>query len=369
MRVILLSTSLIFAGLYLLWMTKVLQGWYRYAAAVSVEDQPMQSISIIIPFKDEAASLPLLLDSLDALDYDLMKFELVLVNDSSTDQSAQLVAEWIKQSPISARLLCSEIPGKKAAQNLGVRNAQYNLIACTDADCIVPSKWLHRINASFQNVNTSLAFGPVKLSGSGSQFQKLEFNALIASTMGMLSLGWPIMGNGANMAFRKESYLEVVDEVARMNTPSGDDVFLLHQLAKKGKSISIIVGADAMVSTRPQPSLNALLDQRIRWASKAKYYTNRATILIGALVFFTNVFLLVLLFSCFFLPVSLLAFILVFVVKLAADFILLRSHASYFKVPFKPGYVIIQEFLNMIYIPAVAVLSQVKGYTWKGRRY
>jgi cellulose synthase/poly-beta-1,6-N-acetylglucosamine synthase-like glycosyltransferase len=366
---ILLSTSLVLAGLYLYWMTKVLQGWNSYVEATPTKGNNLQGISIVIPFKDEAEHLPLLLQSLADLDYVEDKYEILLVDDSSSDHSVQLVSEWINQTAIQSKLLYSQPPGKKAAQELGVREARYGLIACTDADCVVPNQWLVRINESFHKKYTTLAFGPVHLSGSGYKLQYLEFNALIASTMGMLGLGWAIMGNGANMAFRKDAYLEVTKQLKKKNTPSGDDVFLLHQLAKMGRQPEFIVGRDAMVATLPQPNFKAFFHQRIRWASKAKYYTNRATILIGTLVLLTNMLLLLFLVTSLFLPQALIGFALLFVVKAAADFILLKGHATYFKSPFNFGHFILQEVLNMVYVPLVAVLSQIKSYTWKGRRY
>ncbi len=366
---ILLSTSLVLASLYLYWMASVLQGWYRYVATVPASLDAFQGISIVIPFKDEAINLPSLLKSLDELDYDIQKYEVLFINDASNDGGAHLISTWIKQSDISATLLNSESPGKKAAQELGVLKARYDLIACTDADCIVPKKWLQRINEAFSNEDTKLAFGPVKFSSRGKNLQKLEFNALISSTMGMLGLGWSIMGNGANMAFRKHAYLEVTERLKQMNTPSGDDVFLLHELAKMGKQPQFLVGRDSMVKTRPQSTFNALLNQRIRWASKAKYYRNRATILIGSLVLATNLLLLVLLIASAFWPHSIIAFAILLVVKAITDFILLKSHASYFNVPFRMGYFLLQELLNIVYVPTVAMLSQLKSYSWKGRRY
>jgi biofilm PGA synthesis N-glycosyltransferase PgaC len=366
---VLLSTSLIIAGIYLFWMAKVLQGWHRYVSIANQAVVDFASISIVVPFKDESENLPELLRSFEKLDYDRSKFEVVFINDASTDSGAELVSAWIEQCDIAAVVVNSKKPGKKAAQEVGVRTVQYDIVACTDADCMVPEGWLKHINMALTSKDSSLAFGPVCLAGVGQGLQKTEFNALIASTLGMLSQGWSVMGNGANMAFKKKAYMQVADRLAQINTPSGDDVFLLQELGKMGKKPGIIAGKTAMVRTKPQPTLTAFLNQRIRWASKARYFTHAATLFVGSLVFVTNTVLLAALLLAPFTPAARIAFILLFAVKSLADYLLLKSHASYFGLPFTFWHVVVQEFINIIYVPLVALLSQTKSYTWKGRDY
>jgi biofilm PGA synthesis N-glycosyltransferase PgaC len=169
---VLLSTSLIIAGIYLFWMAKVLQGWHRY---VSIKYEPaggFASISIVVPFKDESENLPELLRSFEKLDYDRSKFEVVFINDASTDSGAELVSAWIEQCDIAAMVVNSKKPGKKAAQEDGVRTAQYDIVACTDADCMVPEGWLKHINKALTSKDSSLAFGPVCLTGVSQGLQK-----------------------------------------------------------------------------------------------------------------------------------------------------------------------------------------------------
>ena len=112
-----------------------------------------------------------------------------------------------------------------------------------------------------------------------------------------------------------------------------------------------------------------LFQQRLRWASKAKYYKSYMPILVGLLVFAMNATLLFLfIFSLFSLNAFYL-FAFVLTVKALTDFVILQKYTNHINQPFAVFHFVLQEIINIIYVPAVAVFSQVLPYWWKGRRY
>ncbi len=366
---ILLIFSSVLALAYFWWAARVWQGFKVYKKYAFAEEIPEEGISIVIPFRNEEKNLPALLSSLLKLKYIQQKVEVIFINDASTDQSAAILESWMQNSGMQTKLLQTKGAGKKAAQYEGILAARFELLACTDADCELPENWLHTINSTFKSTSTKLAFGPVLLAGSAKKLQRLEFLSLIGSTMGMLKLGWPVMGNAANMAVRKSVYLDVFASLEKRASASGDDIFLLHELAGYKNAIAVLHGPGAFVQTQPQQNLNAWLWQRMRWASKAKLYTNNTAVAVAVLVFGVNIFLLFL--AVFSLANSDAApsFWLLFAFKLLADLVLLNSFGSYFAQRIHPIYFVFQEFLNLLYIPFIGLFSQVFGYRWKGRNY
>jgi biofilm PGA synthesis N-glycosyltransferase PgaC len=366
---VVLLFSIFISLAYVWWARLVFGGWNEFASMNPSVTAEQDKISIVIAFRNESKNLPILLDSLSKLEYQQRNVEIIFVDDKSEDDGPDVINSWIQTTRLKARLLSSADSGKKAAQNLGIEAAQFSIVACTDADCELPCTWLKRINEAFINPKTELVFGSVELKGSNNNLQRMEFLALIGSTVGMLQQGWAVMGNAANMAFRKATYMAAFASLDAKKSVSGDDVFLLHEVAKKPNAVNVLPGADSVVKTFPQSSFNALLSQRIRWASKAKLYVSRKAIAVAFLVFLANTLLLCLLFGMFFQITYAISFIPLVFVKLTSDYVLLKAFSKYYKHEFSLKIFLLQEVLNLIYIPSVAILSQLQGFKWKGRKY
>ena len=347
---------------YAFWAIKVHRGFKSYTLKPMLPEVNFKPISVVIPCRNEAPHLPALLASIQKLDYPKALYEVILVDDHSTDGSANIINQTSDFIVVS---LTGQ--GKKEAQRLGISMANHETIACTDADCTVPPNWLKDINSAMRQ-NVELVFGPVVFSGDKKPFMALEFLALVGSTMGMLEKGFYVMGNGANMAFKKSAFLAVTDKLEGMKTPSGDDVFLLHEVAKNKGRIETLSG-HAIVQTQPPSGLKAFIDQRVRWASKGRHYTSTPTILVGLLVFAINSWLLLLFILAFFKGEFWMWFLLLFASKTILDTVLLTCFGKTFQQKVTGFLLIGQQIMNLIYVPLIAVLSLFKSYNWKGRRY
>ena len=299
------------------------------AASMSQEkkstDKPF--ISILIPFKDEQYTLPLLLNDLASQDYPAALMELILVDDSSTDDSHRIASEIVSDFPIKARLLRNEgSGGKKRALALGVEASQHDLILQIDADCRCGPKCLSSM-ISVLDVNTMLVAGPVKMVSTGSMwsnFASLEFLSLQAISVASAHLGYPIMASGANLMFRKEVWGSQNIHTDRV---SGDDTFLVQHARKLG-GIRYTTDPDALVSTKAAGSLRELINQRSRWGGKSFSYPFFEAKMLAFYIAFFNLFLLLLLIFSLLYVECLLVLTIMLILKSVVDYPFLRLFAK-----------------------------------------
>ncbi|HNX67560.1 MAG TPA: glycosyltransferase [Bacteroidales bacterium] len=316
-------------------------------------------ISVVVACKNEANNIIHLLDSLVKQDYPSENFEVIIVDDNSTDQTAGVTDEFIRHHPGNIRLIVNCSDGKKSAILNGVKESAGELIIVTDADCIVSPGWISSYEWLYLKESPDMIAGRVICNngeGFASAFGKYEFAALQGVTEALTIAGNPVMCNGANMAFARDKYLAHADRL-RMEISSGDDVFLLHAIKKAGGKICWNGAAEAAVRTDGATTLAGLLRQRARWASKATHYTDAATILTAITVFAANVALLFLYAGSFFSTVFLYLLPVAFVIKAIPDGIIIKQTLIQEKERFSPLLFIIMDIFYPLYFILVFILS------------
>jgi cellulose synthase/poly-beta-1,6-N-acetylglucosamine synthase-like glycosyltransferase len=328
-------------------------------------------ISVVVAFRNEQENLAVLLSALDSQTYRRDKWEVILVNDHSTDLGPALI-ERCAANGGNLRLI--NLPegrtGKKAALALGIAHASYSWIALTDADCRPAPRWLETI-AEHASDNTILIQGPVSLWPTKTITQKLdalEHSSLMASTAGSFGVGMPIMASSANLAFRND-ILGVSDETLNPDVPSGDDMFLLHHAKAFGLNRQVfMLDGRAMVTTASPGTLRQVLNQRKRWASKAPAYTDADTIIAGATVLLFNLMLLVAAVATFINGFYGYVFLGMAGAKLLVDFLLLNRYLSFSSQRNLLNVFIPLQLVYPIYIVFTALSGVISSGKWKGRR-
>jgi cellulose synthase/poly-beta-1,6-N-acetylglucosamine synthase-like glycosyltransferase len=181
---------------------------------------------------------------------------------------------------------------KKKAIEYAVEQASGNWIVTTDADCIVPPYWLHSLNTFIHTRSLVLVAAPVKFTNTGSfisVFQCLDFMTLQGITAASVHHNFHSMCNGANLAYNKKVFNDVLGFAGIDNIASGDDMLLMHKVYKKYPGqVGFLLSAATVVETLPMPNWKAFLNQRIRWASKANKYDDKRIFWVLVLVYLFN---------------------------------------------------------------------------------
>jgi cellulose synthase/poly-beta-1,6-N-acetylglucosamine synthase-like glycosyltransferase len=289
------------------------------------DSNPDIFISVVIACRNEEKALPNLLDCLAHQKYSQANFEVIIIDDHSSDTTAALASGFNRIQNLT--IIPNKGSGKKEALRTGINTARGELIVTTDADCTTGKEWLKTIGAFYQSDKPDMIISPVMLeekSGFFGRFQELEFLSLQAITAGTAEAGNPTMCNGANLAFTKTAYTENVNQL-RFDIATGDDVFLLHSMKKRKSSIRLLFSENALVRTRQAENLSSFLKQRKRWASKATAYRDIFSIVLGIVTFATILIQILLLSGSFFDVALLQSFLIFFIMKSIPDFLILMQ--------------------------------------------
>jgi cellulose synthase/poly-beta-1,6-N-acetylglucosamine synthase-like glycosyltransferase len=256
------------------------------------------SLSIIIPFKNEALHLLDLVNDLIQQDYPAERWEVLFVDDHSTDGSASRLesifeSEKLKKRSFSVLSLPADRFGKKAAISFGIGHAEHERIVQVDADCRLGPRFISSHMSFLQDHPSELTAGMVTIARAKGNFleafERLDFLSLVGIGAGSFNLGRPVMCSGANLSYSKELYRETRIFDPEDKTVSGDDMFLMIGARKLGRSLTYNTNRESMVETMPVKDLRALIVQRIRWGSKATRYRMPDIQLLALLTTVSNV--------------------------------------------------------------------------------
>ncbi len=349
--------SLFVALIYAILIFVFAKSWDKTALfTAEPESVPDPWLSVVVACRNEALQLPSLLLALQ--NQSIRNFELILVNDNSSDDTS-VVMELAKSSFNNITIVDCKGNGKKQALKAGIQVASGELIVTIDADCRPHPEWISTICSFMHRHPTDLLIGPVNTHTPNSfreKLQQLEFVTLVASGAGAAGAGLPIMCNGANLAFTKNAWFESQTDLHEEQI-SGDDVFLLLSIKKRKGTIRFLKSEKAMVTTAVAPDLKSFVRQRMRWTSKAPAYTDFHLILTALSVFGISVVQLALLFLSFLSVQYFIGFLTVFCIKLLIDFIFCMKIKDFFSLQLSPQLLLSLSFLYPFYITTVVVLT------------
>lgn len=335
------------------------------------------SISVIIPARNEEKNITALLNSLKSQTYPASLFEVIVVDDFSTD----LTADLVRNCGISNVRLISlkDILGdtainsyKKKAIEVGIGASKGELIVTTDADCVVPEKWLEKISAAYNQTSASLLVMPVAIKYKNrfiEIFQALDFMTLQGITGAAVHKKLHSMCNGANLAYTTKAFEEVggfneIDHIA-----SGDDMLLLHKMVQQHKKIIYLKTEDVIVTTNAVASVKEFFRQRIRWASKADKYDDKSLFPVLLIVYMFNAALLILGMACIFVNPNIFYLVLgVLILKTFTELFFIYSVANFFKIKKLLWYFPLMQPLHIIYTVIAGWLGKFGSYQWKERK-
>ena len=371
---IILNIIMVFAALYLICIAAFTYGLFvlsRPSRVISTEAERSGEISVLIAARNEGKNIEKLLQSLYNQSFNKEKFEVIIVDDHSDDDTSAVVESFISShSEMNLKLLKATGSGKKQAISQALHAAENEIILVTDADCELPEHWIEVMANYFINHDLKMLLGPVLLSPANTLFEKLqvlEHLSLIASTAGSAAIGMPVMCNGANMMYDRQAALDVEKYRTDMKIASGDDMFLMEQFIKHydSKSVRFILDNEAIVKTATMPNLKAFFRQRRRWASKSKAYTNWKIIATALIVLLFNLSIVFFFAAGFFMRVFWVFFVLYVIMKTLIDFPILRRITHFMKQQKLLFWVFPLEFIYPFYVVFTAFSGLFSNVKWK----
>lgn len=350
------------------------QGWERCEPFVS-DVNYKKKVAVVIPARDEAENIGACLKSILQNEYPSEALEIIVINDHSSDDTAQIAGAFPQVRVLDLEKFSAEFPKEGGFKKFGIEKAiqhcEAEIILQTDADCIVQKNWIQTA-VNFLETTGNVAFTGIVHFDNGNTLQR--FQALdLAGMMQVTAAGytWQIaeMGNGANMGFYKQAFVDVDGFEGVRTYASGDDVFLLQKLNDRWpEKVGYLKNNNQAVSTAAPATWRAFWRQRLRWATKnGSYKKNWIPIILAYIFFYCNVLLFALVFAPVF-PVLLPIFLTLFLMKTLGDYLFLRNACRYFsKMELLQGYLLSQVF-HTFYIFWVGWKSIfVKEYQWKNR--
>lgn len=354
-------------------------GFLKIDKFIPKHKTPTTHFSIIIPFRNERENLVDLLESIGGLKYPKNLVEFIFVDDDSNDNSVEIIEDFVKttsekvQENFTINIIQNQRTSnspKKDAISTAIATAKNNWIISTDADCIIPKNWLLNFDSFIQEKQPKMVVAPVNYQTKDNlleQFQLLDFMSLQGSTIGGFGIDFPFLCNGANLGYRKDIFIKLNGFDGNNTIASGDDIFLFEKfLEDDKKSVQFLKSKDAMVTTFPVKTFNALIQQRMRWASKTSNIKSAKVKLLGLLVFIVNLTVVLSLF----IANHLTEILLPIVVKITVDVFLFLPTIRFYghqKTFFK--WYLFCSFLYPFFNVFIVFKALFFKYSWKGRSF
>lgn len=247
--------------------------------------QETPPLSVIICARNEADNLRKLLPII--LNQDYPQFEVIVINDASTDETEDLLVVMEEEyphlyhsfAPSSARY----ISHKKLALTLGIKASKYDWLVFTETNCVpASSDWLKLMARNF-TPHTQIVLG---YSGYDSakkwMHKRIAFDALFNSLryLGCALAGKPYMGIGRNLAYRKELFFQKKGFSSHLNLQRGEDDLFINQLAN-GENTRVETDLNATMRIQSVERLKDWKEEKISYMATARYYKGMQRYLLG----------------------------------------------------------------------------------------
>lgn len=362
----------IILGSYLLLLLWFWLGWERLPVFTTDSDNKPEVVTVIIPIRNEAQNILQLLKDLEQQTFDTSRFQVIVVDDNSSDDSLSTVQNYQQNSSLNLSLIAlASSCGKKEALAAGIEQSKADFIFTTDGDCRVPSEWLEVMVNCFKD-QIKMVVGPVEISPVDNFFggmQMLEFTSLIGS--GAATLGWhkPTMCNGANLAFRTEIFHEVEGYQDNLEQDSGDDIFLMHKINQEfPDSIHFCKDQGAIVQTAPVKSFKKFLSQRQRWAGKWGNYKDRFTRILAVYIYLVQLSIMLLIALAFIDKIPIVWLVNLMVAKAIFEYLFLKQVAAFFRKRINGIVFLTLQFIYPVYVVLVGLMGLFGKGEWKNRK-
>ncbi len=244
-------------------------------------------ISVLICAKNEAQNLTKNIPYFLKQNYS--DFELVLINDSSFDNTLDVIEQFHKDFPKKIRVVNVAANeqfwgSKKYALTLGIKVARHEHLLFSDADCRPSSEnWITEMSSHFSEKHQIvLGYGAYTKIKKSFLNKIIRFETLLTAIQyfSYLNIGIPYMGVGRNLAYTKTTFFSSNGFVNHMHIKSGDDDLFINQVANKKNTISCI-SKNSFTESTSKITFKSWILQKRRHISTATHYKLVHRILLG----------------------------------------------------------------------------------------
>ena len=245
-------------------------------------------ISVIICAKNEAKNLAENLPFIAKQNYP--SFEIVLVDDFSTDNSLEIMEQFQRNFSSKNCTITITSPnknlreGKKNALSAGIKTAKHEYLLLTDADCKPNSEfWISSLSENFSNEKAIvLGYGAYQKIENSFLNKIIRFETLLTALQyfSYANIGKAYMGVGRNIAYKKEQFVKINGFEKHENILSGDDDLFINEIATKTNVVTCL-SANSFTISKPETVFKNWIKQKRRHITTANYYKPNHQILLG----------------------------------------------------------------------------------------
>ncbi|WP_052444231.1 glycosyltransferase [Flammeovirga sp. OC4] len=244
-------------------------------------------VSIIIAAKNEAGNLSKLLSSLVGQNYS--SFEIIVINDRSTDNTAKIVDQFIQKYNFIRKVEIKETDTnwspKKYALTQGITVAKYQNFLFIDGDCWVENdKWIATMAPYFQQYDILIGVGLYKKIEGNWVANMTQFETLSTAIQysSFSNIGINYMAVGRNFGYTKNIFDNANGFQKHKSVLSGDDDLFVNQMSSKKNTVTII-DSNALTYSLPEKEWKTWFRQKIRHVSASYHYKFSNKLILGTL--------------------------------------------------------------------------------------
>jgi cellulose synthase/poly-beta-1,6-N-acetylglucosamine synthase-like glycosyltransferase len=370
MELIYITFAALYGGLIIYFLIGILR-------VVTTHTKNHFTVAVLVPARDEEKNIINCLQSLREQTYHKNSYEVYVIDDQSSDNTAQIVKQFIVDLP-HFHLLHHKVEKrkptfKKQALQFALAKISSDIVMTIDADTVAKSQWIEEMVDQYDE-NTGMVAGlvtflPEMEKAAIHRIQTLEFAGIVFCGVGAVGNGNPLICNGSNLSYRLSAFREVGGYTGNIQLPSGDDDLLMQNIYKKTKwQIKYSLLANTINYTRPLDTISEFLNQRARWASKSLYYPRQWVFFLMGSIYLYYLMLVIL------FPLSVLGYFSLKVylagmlLKIVPEAFIIIKALQIFQRKKLLKYFFVTQIFQLTYVLIVGFMGYFRQFTWKGNK-
>ena len=335
------------------------------SSQIELDSEGSLNFSIVIAAKNESNNLRSLISSLKSLHYPEDKFEIVIVDDESDDDTyslAQKLCADLRNCYI-IKAADKKFEGKRGALDIGIQNSNNPYILITDADCSPEKDWLKICSKKFSEEGYDLILGIAPFYQTGNLVNKISCyenfrNSILA--FAAVNLGVAYTASSRNFGFKKEAFQKIGGYKNTTDTISGDDDLLLREAVRHKLKIGTITSPGSFVYSHSRTSFKDYFSQRARHTQTSPHYLLKQRLFLATWHSLNIIFLL----SPVLISMSII-FIIPFGIKILFDVTVCKVQQKKFRYKFSIIESIYLQFIYEMFLIIHIIRSKTTTIKWK----